>query len=62
MEFSRCTRAARPTEINRREGGLSKLNSVNIEVDVIPGELEHRTETASIHGSNAYRSNCSDIP
>jgi hypothetical protein len=45
MEFSRCARALLADENNRPGGtGLSKLNSVkNIEVDVLPGEPEHRT-------------------
>jgi hypothetical protein len=47
MEFSRCTRPLAP---NRKAGraGLSKLNSVNlvVEVDVILGDPSIRTATA----------------
>jgi hypothetical protein len=45
-------------------GGLSKLNSVDVEVDVIPGELGHWTETncISIDRPNAYGSKSSRIP
>jgi hypothetical protein len=45
--------------------GLSKLNSVDVEVDVVPGEPGHRTdcrERRSINGPGAYRSKSSDIP
>jgi hypothetical protein len=31
------------TERTCLAAGLSKLNSVDVEVDVLPGELEHRT-------------------
>ena len=30
----------------RTTSGLSKLNSVDVEVDVVPGELGHRTAEA----------------
>jgi hypothetical protein len=47
MEFSRCAPDA-PAVLTKTArcpwGGLSKLSSmVDVEVDVIPGELEHRT-------------------
>ena len=32
-----------PDRADRLAAGLSKLNSVDVEVDVVPGELEHRT-------------------
>jgi hypothetical protein len=66
------TRRLAPTD------GLSKLNSVNVEVDVIPGEFcigrpkpsRSPPETSPRKGiapeaaneQNACRSNCSDIP
>jgi hypothetical protein len=57
MEFSRCAwtessmsklreqaLCAEPTDLKTRlSGGLSKLNSVNAELDVIPGEPADRT-------------------
>ncbi len=46
MEFSRCGR--------RPSAGLSKLNSVHVEVDVVLGELDGRTAEA-INRSSAYR-------
>ena len=58
MEFSRCARA--PTEPTRRRvraDGLSKLNSVDAELDVLPGESQHRTAEGH-HGYDAYRGNC----
>jgi len=80
MEFSRCARA--PTEPTRRHAlsrnssadGLSKLNSVDAELDVLPGESHHRTAAQlpmviaypkvqrGHHRHDAYRSNSSGIP
>ena len=42
--------------------GLSKLNSVDVEVDVIPGEPECPDGPKAIDGSDAYRSKSSGIP
>ena len=73
VRVSLCPREEPPRRDCRRQynghGGLSKLNSVTgyfrgksqIEVDVIPGEPEHRTAEA-INGSDAYRSKSSGIP
>jgi hypothetical protein len=53
-----------PSERSRHETGLSKLSSVrenNVEVDVILGELNSRTESKlSINGFNAYRNEFPD--
>ena len=45
MEFSRCARTdVRRASRSRLVAGLSKLNSVGyVEVDVVLGELGHRT-------------------
>jgi hypothetical protein len=44
MEFSRCARAAPAlNEKSAASDGLSKLNSVHVEVDVVLGELAGRT-------------------
>ena len=42
-------------------GGLSKLNSVHVEVDVLLGELNNLT-TEVIEGFSAYRSKSSGFP
>ena len=54
----------RPQKPPPRSNGLSKLNSVGyVEVDVVLGELGHRTSTeVDIDGPNAYRSKSSGIP
>ena len=44
MEFSRCARAdQQPTRRPTQRDGLSKLNSADVELDVLPGESQHRT-------------------
>jgi hypothetical protein len=52
------------TETPAESAGLSKLSSVrenNVEVDVILGELNSRTEAeTSINGFNAYRNEFPD--
>ncbi len=66
MEFSRCARAGRPrSREGRPGGGLSKLSSVtlDVEVDVVLGELGHRTDgEPTIDEPSAHRSNRSGIP
>ena len=73
MEFSRCS-GLRAQEKTARRDGLSKLNSVDVEVDVVLGEPGHRTKIAppepgeildrGLHqdGPGAHRSKSSDIP
>jgi hypothetical protein len=59
MEFSRCARDGARTA----KDGLSKLNSVvDVEVDVVLGELGHRTIRRSSTGRAPNRSNCSGFP
>jgi hypothetical protein len=61
--FQGAREASPPTERSRNEPGLSKLSSVrnNVEVDVILGELNSRTESKlSINGFNAYRNEFPD--
>jgi hypothetical protein len=65
MEFSRCTWAG-PTQHEKTalaERSLKTQQRGNVEVDIVLGELRHRTaaETA-INGRNAYRSKSSGIP
>ena len=46
----------RPTEKSRPRAGLSKLSSKHVEVDVVLGELDNRTETFfHRNGSSAHR-------
>ena len=60
MEFSRCTRALTPAE-DRPAGGLSKLSSVDAEVDVRSRRARDRTASA-IDSAGAYRGKCPGIP
>jgi hypothetical protein len=56
MEFSRCARDGARRKTHAPRDGLSKLNSVwDVEVDVLPGELEHRTTAASSRHRRAER-------
>jgi hypothetical protein len=51
------------TETPAESAGLSKLSSVrktNVEVDVLLGELNSRTEMNSINGFSAYRNEFPD--
>ncbi len=64
MEFSRCT-GSRPDSEAAATGGLSKLNSVHVEVDVVPGVSASRTadrKRSTIDGAGAYGSWSSRIP
>ena len=44
MEFSRCARADARRRESRPGAGLSKLNSVDVEVDILLGDRVFRTE------------------
>jgi hypothetical protein len=62
MEFSRCAQTdVRPTREAGPQAGLSKLNSVHVEVDVDLGELGNRT-VETIYEPSSHRSNSSGIP
>src|SRR5262245_36269476 len=54
--------ALSPDSSGSRAAGLSKLNSVNAEFDVVPGEPVPRTAKWPSTSSGAYRSKCSGIP
>ena len=45
-----------------RSAGLSKLNSVNVELDVVPGEPAARTANGHPTSSDACRGKSPDIP
>ena len=55
MEFSRCALTA-------ARNGLSKLNSVSAEVDVLLGDLVFRTTASSHRRTRSLRSNGSGFP
>ena len=62
MEFSRCARAD-PAEEKAGHGPVSQNSTAwNVEVDVVLGELGHRTSRETSNEPNAYRSKSSGIP
>jgi hypothetical protein len=55
-------RAAKPQKTARKTGGLSKLNSVHVEVDVASRRVGCPDGSRAIEGSDACRSKSSGIP